>query len=163
MKVARRGGEVASCREAEDAEALRVELQLLRAVAEEAQRALRILVGVVVLGETLTTARHSVFQDRRGEAQAVEPAHDARAFVVDREDVVAPTGDNEDARARLLRFALRGDDGQARLGDPVEEQDLVGDRRGASTRGREASAHPARLRGQSLIVWLRFPRSSRIF
>ena len=90
------GGEVAAGGEADDADFVREEVPCGGAGAGEADGALEVHEGAVaVVGDT-------VFEDEGGEAVAVEPCGDFRAFLVGDDVFVGTAGADDDGRGGLL-------------------------------------------------------------
>jgi hypothetical protein len=91
-KSGRLGGEVASCGEAEDADAVGGDAPFLCVGADGAEGALRVLEfdGVVI------ARAEAVLQHERGDASGVEEARDLAAFVIRGEVKVAAAGEDED-------------------------------------------------------------------
>src|SRR5581483_6455419 len=94
----RRRGEVPSRREAEDADAIRIDLPLRGPSADGSQGTLRILDrrGVMILG------CQAVLQNDAGDTNRIEPSGDLIAFMIHRQGAIASTRTNNDGSSRVL-------------------------------------------------------------
>lgn len=126
------GGEVTSCGEAEDADALGVDVPLGRVSTDDAEGALCILEGGIGFGIGASagvlgiSAGDAVFDEDAGNAGFVEPVADFGAFEIDGQDAVAPAGEDYDCGAG--GFAFRRVENQRGHGDIAEpDERLAGD------------------------------------
>src|SRR6185437_10455220 len=96
-----RGGrrsEMATRREAPNADALRIDMPFLRPTANDPHRALGILQG----SRMVITRPQPIAQHKRGDAVAVQPLGRIFALVTSGQPAVAATGTDDDSRARRL-------------------------------------------------------------
>ncbi len=95
------GGEVSAGGEAEDADALGIDVPFGGVLADDAHGALGVLQGGVGFGIG-AGAGDAVLHEHAGDAGGVEPVADLGAFEIDGEDVVAASGKDDDRLRRCL-------------------------------------------------------------
>lgn len=120
--IAEDGGEVGSGGEAEDADAVRVDVPLGGVGAGDAHGLLRVFeigsVFGIVVGEGDT-----IFDQNAGHADGVEPGADLGAFEIVGKDAITSTGKDEDGCASVRRGGRV--DGKGRLADVGEMHQLL--------------------------------------
>ena len=126
-------GKVAAGGEAENADAVRIDVPLRGMGADNPEGPLGILEGGRGLGIGAGIG-HAVFEQDAGDAGGVEPVAHFRAFEVDGQDAVTASGKNHNGGARVL--ALGRVEGEGRRGDVAEtDERLAGDEVVLGSRG----------------------------
>jgi hypothetical protein len=112
---------VGSGGEAEDADAVGVDLPFGGVLADQAHGALGVFEGCGGFGHVGAGVGDAVLEQDAGDALGVEPVADLGAFEVDGEDVVAAAGEDDDGCAGVL--ALGRVEGDGRGGDVAQMND----------------------------------------
>ena len=84
--------------EAHDADALRIEMPLGGVRVDSGEGVLRIDKRRAIAG-SVRGRRHAVFHESGVDTDAIEPLADLAAFEIEREDAIAPAGENYDGSA----------------------------------------------------------------
>ena len=99
------GGEMCTGREAEHADALRIDVPLRSVRADHADSSLGVLKRGVRLWEG-PRVRNPVFQQNAGDCFFAQPVANLSAFQIDGKNVVAASGENDDRGAGVLAFPV---------------------------------------------------------
>jgi hypothetical protein len=112
------GDEIAASGEADDADAVWVNVPGVGVLADEAHGSLSVLQSGGVFREW-TGVGDSVFDEDAVDADGVEPAADLGALDIESEDFVGAAGEGEDGGAGVVSFSgVKGEGGIRDVGEP---------------------------------------------